>query len=338
MTCGALLLALPLAASVRGDWTPPNDGSVSENEVTGFITVVKQIVQNQKAAAASLQGQSGLAGVAVAQQLDARQKAAIKEQGMTEDEYNYVGQVVSKAKLASLRDQVKQKTKDDLEKQIADNKTKIEDLKKQLATYQAAQASGRRVLSDDDRKSAVESATNDRNAANDEIKGHTDEVKAAKDAVSKAEADQAAAEKELHHPPKFDNADDKNAFMQDKQNAIQAAKDARKEAEGNLADAEKALNESRAKADAAEARINNPDLPVTDDDKAAAKQENDEKIKDLTDQIQQLQDGNKMLQDSETSTLAAMGDDKDRPSDAVMTVFKKHEKEYDDALGMQQQK
>ena len=105
----------------------------------------------------------------------------------------------------------------------------------------------------------------------------------------------------------------KNAFIQDKTNAIQAAKDAGKEAADKVTEAKKAEAESRAKAAAVAGRMKDPDVPVTDDDKAAVKQQNDDKVKELADSIKQTEDGNKLLQEAEAQQLSVFADDKDRP-------------------------
>ena len=80
-------------------------------------------------------------GAAVLNQINEKHKAAIVAHGMSEEEFNWAGNVVTLCKSAALRDTMVARMKDDLDKQVKANLAKVAELKKTLAAYEAAQKS-----------------------------------------------------------------------------------------------------------------------------------------------------------------------------------------------------
>ncbi len=327
---GLCMFATPALA----EWTEPKDGVMTDKQVAGYVAVMKEWIADMKAADKAVQGQSGLAAAAVLIRTSEKYQKSIASQGMTEPEFEWVRERVFEAWGGVMRQDMLDKMKDELGKQVKTNQDKILETKQKVALHQKAQKEGRRVMTPDERKSAVDSATEEQKSALDEAKQHADEVKAAEAEVAKTDTEQKAAEAALKNPPKFDDADARTAFIEEKKNAIQAAKDARKEAQDKIAEARKAEAESRAKALASAARIKDPDLPITDEDKAQVKQQNEEAIKQLTEEINNTEAGNKLLQETIVQQSKAFGDESTKVPPQNLTLFKKHQKEFEELLGI----
>jgi hypothetical protein len=69
--------------------------------------------------------------------------------------------------------------------------------------------------------------------------------------------------------------DDRSEYVQNKKNEARAARDSAKEIRDEEAEANKAQAEAQSRADAAGQRGAHPEIPITDDEKAAAKSDND---------------------------------------------------------------
>jgi len=144
-----------------------------------------------------------------------------------------------------------------------------------LATFQEAKTNGWRVLSAEDRDAAVKAARADQQAAADEAKQHADDATADEAEANQHDADAKIADDQAADPPADVSVDDRSEYVQNKKNEARAARDSAKEVRIEEAEAKKAQAEAQARADAAAQRAAHPEIPVTDDDKAAAKSDND---------------------------------------------------------------
>jgi hypothetical protein len=246
------------------DWKEPKDGRMTEKQLTGYLAVQKEVLAQLKAGGKALEGtQSSAAAMAVILQNDASFKASLQKHGMSQEEYNWVGGKAWEAWGALLMDKIVENAQAELDKQRQAKQKELAELRQKLATYQKAQKDGRRVMTKEQRDSAIGSATEEQKPAIDEAKQHADEAKQAHDDATKAENDAKAADAAAKNPPADVSADDRPGFIEQKKTDAQAARDAAKEARDKEAEAKKAEAESRAKADAAGKRIKDPDAPTT---------------------------------------------------------------------------
>lgn len=330
----ALGLSVVPAVTGAADWKEPKDGTYSEKQLTNYLAVQKEAIASWKAAGKAVEGASSAAALAVALRTDEKFKANLAKHGMSQEEYSWVGGKAFESWGALLRQRIAEKTEKDLATQTAEKQKALNELKQKLATYEKAQKDGRRVMTKDERESAVKNAKDEQQAALDEAKQHADEAKQAHDEASKADADAKAADAAAKSPPKDVSDDDKPGFIEQKKNDAQSARDAAKEARDKEAEAKKAEAESKAKADAAGKKAANPDLPVTDDEKAEVKKQNDEMVAQVKDDIKSSEDGLKLLQESGGSIIKSFKTDDGKIPKQNVELLKKHLKEFQDAWGI----
>jgi hypothetical protein len=335
-----LLVSSLMLTSARGDFTPPKDGKLTEKQVTSFIEITKDQMDTLKSAGKAAQGVGGVGAVAIAEHAGEKMDASIASHGMTKEEYNWVSEQVTKLwPIALYQKQWDDTGKPDLEKQIKARQADEDAAKAKLATYQKAQKDGQRVMTKEQRDAAIASATSDRNAASDDLKSATDALKPINDEIAQHDKDAADAEALAKNPPADVSADDRNNYIDARKNDAQTAKDAAKDARDRLKDAQKAVDDAKARVTAAGNRVDHPEVPVSDDDKASVKQENDQAVTDATKQIADDEDAIKTLKE----TLAAGPMDltagsKDKPDPDNLALVKKHVGEYMDAIGANDKK
>jgi hypothetical protein len=272
--------------------------------------------------------------MALALRNDEKFKASLVAHGLTADEYSWVGNRIWQAYGAIKIQEVVTEAQKGLEQQKKTNQQKLANLKQKLATYETAQKDGHRVMSKEEREQAVASAKSDQQSALDEAKQHADEATAAHREASKAEEDAKAAENAAKNPPSDVSADDRPGFIEQKKNEAQQFRDAAREAREKEAEAKKAEAELRAKAAAAAARAANPDLPVTDDEKAEVKKRNDELVASLKGEVNDTEQGLKMLDESRDSVARAIPHGEDQPPPQNFELVQKHRAQFEQLWGI----
>jgi hypothetical protein len=328
-TCTAQLL---LAA----DWQAPKDDLVTEKQLTNYFQVQKEAIDNWRAAGKAIEGsQSSATAVALALRNDEKFKASLATRNMTMDEYSWIGAKVWQAWAALQREQVIAEATKGIDQQKKTNEQKLADLKTKLAQYEKAQANGRRVMTKEDRESAIASAKSDEQSAADEAKQHGDDATAAHQEMTKAESDAATAENLAKNPPADVSADERAGYIDQKKSEAQSFRDAAKQAKAKEEDALKAKADSLAKAAAAHNRVANPDAPVTDDETAEIKKQNDEAIASTKSEITDTEQGLKLLNESAASLVKSFQQsDTDKAPRPNVELLRKHRIDFEQALGL----
>jgi hypothetical protein len=330
----ALGLFVGTAGVRAADWKEPKDGVYTEKQLSNYLAVQKEAIASWKAAGKAVEGASSAAALAVALRTDEKFKANLAKHGMGQDEYSWVGGKAFEAWGTLLRQRIAEKTEKDLATQTTEKQKALNELKQKLATYEKAQKEGRRVMTKEERESAVKSAKDEQQAALDEAKQHADEARQAHDEAAKADADAKAADAAAKNPPKDVSDDDKPGFIEQKKNDAQSARDAAKEARDKEAEAKKAETESKTKADAAGKRAANPDVPVSDEEKAEVKKQNEEMVTQVNDEIRSNEEGLKLLHESGDSIIKSFKADDGKVPKQNVELLKKHLKEFQDAWGI----
>ena len=333
-------LALGLLTAVgasAADWKQPNDGLLNEKQLTNYLQIQKEAIAQWKASGKALEGsQSSAAAMAVMLRNDANFKANLAKHGMSQEEYNWVANKTWEAWSGLIMDRLAEKAQAELDKQRQGKQKELADLRQKLASYEKAQKDGRRVMTREQRDSAISSATDDQKAALEEAKQHADEAKQAHDDATKADNDAKAADAAAKNPPADVSADDRPGFIEQKKNDAQAARDAAREARDKEAEAKKAQAEARAKADAAGKRIKDPEAPTTDDEKADVKKQNNEMIASIKSDIDNTTQALKILDESGGAIVKQFRENKskDKIPQQNVDLLKKHQKEFQDAWGI----
>lgn len=332
-----VLVVLVATVPARADWTPPKDNVVTEKQVTSYLQVLKQALVDFRAAGNAAENvQSASAGMALYLKTDARFKSNLASHHLTEQEYQWVGERLLEAWGTTIGDQVLTNANKGMVEQRRTIQQRLDETKAKLAAYEKARAAGRRVMTKEERQSAIDAAKSDQQSAQDEARQHEDEMKQFTADAAKADDDATAADALAKHPPSDVSADDRPAYIEGKKADAQTARDAAKDAREKLDEAKKACDESLAKAAAAKNKMADPDLPTTDDEKAEVKKQNEETIASLKTEIMQGEQGMKQMDEAMAEFAKNM--QAQRAKNPVppqnVDVFKKHQAEWEAAWGM----
>ena len=315
-------------------WQPPKDELLTDKQVASYLDVTRDYLASLKAAGKALQGgQSSplLAGQVLAA-TDERFKASLARHGMTQEEYQWVGGKVWEAKGFLLFDATLGKAVGDADEKLKMNAEDQSALKQKIATYEKALKDGRRVMAADERAEAVKAAEADRQSAEEEAKGHADTAKEAAAAAAKAEAEAKSALALAAKPPADVSADDReNYAVGKKKDAEDSAAEAKEQREKE-AEEKKSLAECKAKAAAAVARAKDPEVPLTDEEKAQAKQEAQDALERAKSDLQSDTDAQKVLSGAAEKLRKDLTDRRAAPAAKNAAVFKPHAKEFDDVM------
>ena len=332
-----VLGVLIVGRAYGAEWQEPKDGVFSEKQLVNYLALQKEAIANWTAAGKAVDGSSSsAAAIAVYMQTDSKFKASLAAHGLSQEEYTWLGSKVWEAWGKVAIDQMMSDATKGLMEQKASNEQKLADLKQKLADRQKAQADGRQVMTREERERAVQAAKDEHQAALDDARQHADEQKQAQVEADKAAADAKAADAAAKNPPGDVSADDRPGFIEGKKAEAQQARDSQKEALEKVAEAKKLADDSLAKAAAAEKRAANPDLPVTDDEKAEVKKANEAEIESLKADIAGTEQGIKLLSDSATTYAKSISDEQKKnpvPQQNV-DLLNKHRAEFESLWGM----
>ncbi|MGD0140616.1 MAG: hypothetical protein ABSD28_17245 [Tepidisphaeraceae bacterium] len=277
MTAASLVLALLFVNSAQAQWQAPADKKFTEARLKIFLDTQKEWLEESAAilrqATAAQTPEAKLAAVAG---IDMRYQACLDRHHLGQDEYEWLAQRAAEAWGAvTFLDGDLKRAQDRLDAQALKLDAAEAAQRSRLATLQEAKTNGWRVLSAEDRDAAVKAAKADQQAAVDEAKQHADDAAADEAEAKQHDADARSADDQAADPPADVSVDDRSEYVQNKKNEARAARDSAKEIRDEEAEANKAQAEAQSRADAAGQRGAHPEIPITDDEKAAAKSDND---------------------------------------------------------------
>jgi colicin import membrane protein len=263
--------------SANAQWQAPADKKFTEARLKVFLDTQREWLEESAAilrqATAAQTPEAKLAAVAG---IDKRYQACLDRHHFSQAEYEWLAQRAAEAWGAvTYLDADLKKALDRIDAQARKLDAEEAAERSRLATFQEAKTNGWRVLSAEDRDAAVKAARADQQAAADEAKQHADDATADEAEANQHDADAKIADDQAADPPADVSVDDRSEYVQNKKNEARAARDSAKEVRIEEAEAKKAQAEAQARADAAAQRAAHPEIPVTDDDKAAAKSDND---------------------------------------------------------------
>ena len=158
----SVLVAVVLCAGVvLADWQEPKDGRLTEKQVTGYIGVLKELVDLHKAAGKAIDKASGPAAMAIVMRTGEKYDAIVKKHGLNDAEMNWVsGKVFEAYGAAEMETLLTEGAQADLAKAGKESDKELADAKARLAAHEAALKDGRRIIDKEerdqiDRKSVV---------------------------------------------------------------------------------------------------------------------------------------------------------------------------------------
>ena len=330
-----LALIATATAATAADFEPPKDGKLTDKQVVAAIAVVKEQMDAVKAAGNATAGStSGAANLAVAARMSQKIDAAVTKSGLSKPEYEWVSEQLGTLwPVATLQQQWDDSGKPDLERQIKLKRADVAAAQAKQAQYEAAAKAGKRVLTKEQLDAAVASAKSDREAAAANVTAADDAVKAIEDEAKGHDKEAADADALAKSPPADVSAEDRASYVDGKKTEAQTARDAAKESRAKLPEARRAVADARAAVAVIDGRIAHPEVPTTDDERAAVKAEDEQGIADAKAAADSANQAVATLQDALSAGPPIGGAEPKLDADNL-ALMRKHIKDYWAAIGM----
>jgi hypothetical protein len=332
VVCLTLVAVLPVARAA--DWEAPKDEKFTEKQVENYAAATKELFGMMKAMGKAAEGASGPAALALMAGLDDKVNAIVAKHGMERREYEWLGNKIFENMGMAMIDETMDKAKEDLAKQKKKLADDLAAAQKKLADYQQAQKDGKRVLTKEQREELVKRAKEEQASAQEEVKQHEQEAKDAETEAKTHDSEAAEAEKLAKNPPGDVSADDRPDYVKGKKEEAENARNAAKEVRERVKEAQKAVAESKAKVAAALSREKNPEVPVTDEEKAQVKEENERGSADAKSEVETTSQAVQLLKDNDAAVAKQEAEMHKNVIPENLALVKKHLKELREAWGM----
>jgi hypothetical protein len=292
------------AGVVLADWQEPKDGKLTEKQVTGYIGVLKELVDLHKAAGKAIDKASGPAAMAIVMRTGEKYDAIVKKHGLNDAEMNWVsGKVFEAYGAAEMEILLTEGAQADLAKAGKESDKELADAKARLAAHEAALKDGRRIIDKEEREQIIADAREEQKSAEEEAKEYAKEAK-----ETLAEAARATDP------------------------------DEKQDARDRAAEAQQNEKEARARATVAARRIASPDLPANDEEKAELIVEHQRQIARAKDDIKQAEEAAKLIGESSQQTNQLLAEMRKSIPAENIALMKKHAKAFKQALGIEEEK
>jgi hypothetical protein len=267
---GTLVWVVP----ALGDWKEPADKRLTEDELKSYIATADEWAsENAKLMAQIKSASSDEEKLAVVGKLDQEHRDCLQRHNMSEAEFNWVAERAMDAwTVATYVDDASVKAAASIKARMEENEANLAEAEKRLESFQEALKAGRRVLSEDEMARVKRMATDDHQAALDEIKRHDEEIKTAQDEADAHDGEAKSEEALAKNPPANISASERDGYVDERNKDAQAARDAAKEARDQMTEAMNAKAAAQAMADAKQKEMDHPEVPVLDEDIAMTKQ------------------------------------------------------------------
>jgi hypothetical protein len=326
-------IGLSVAAIARGDdFHPPADKVFTETQLVNYIAAYTDWQSQLTAIEAKIKQTAGKPGnipapgvVAVDVDVDAKQHDTIVRHQLTDIEYHWMEDRVADAwGVIVFQDHVAPQSQAQFDAQLKIDQDALADAKRRLAVFQAALKDGKRVLAPEERAAAIQAAGDDETSARSDLKEAKREANDADADAAQHDAEAAAAAAAAKNPPSDLTGDSRTAYIAQKNDDYDLSRSAAADARDRAAEQEKqeAVAEALITADAA--KMANPDVPVSDDDKAQAIKDDQAGVAQAQLDIASDTTALTQLQQAQTQFLSdAEASQKSAPA-ANVTLLRKH--------------
>ncbi len=328
MSC--LMIAACFCSVGKAAWEPPADGMLTEKQVNAYVGATREILQQLRAAGQAAEAINGPAAMAMFQRADANVKAAIAKAGFSQQEFEWVGERVWEARGHLLIQDVAAKVEKEMNDRLKKSDEDQAALKQRLAAAETAAKAGRKILTPEQRTEIVAAAKAEQQSILDEVKQHVETWKQAAEEAAKAESDVKTEAAALKRMPKKMNDEERQAYLDEHTRARDEALAAAKDGRTREAEAKKLTEQEQDKADLAGWRAENPDVPVTPEEKAETAKQNEAAIAALKAEIQSAADSDKALKEAAAEAKKQISEMRNQPGSKNAAVIKGHVKEFDD--------
>jgi hypothetical protein len=328
------VVVLLLAASAQAQWKPPADKKFTEDQLKVFLDTQKDwLSENAQILHDISVSQTDATRIAAAGGLDKRYQACLARHNISREEYEWLAQQTMAAwSSLTFFDKAYKDTNDQIDAQTKENSAKLADAQDRLATYQKAQNDGVRVMTPDDRAESIKSAKDEQQSALDEAKQRGDDAAAAKTEAEQQNTDAKTADDLAANPPSDISPGDRPAYIDNKKSEARAARDAASDAFTRKSEAIKAQADAQARATVAGLKAAHPETPITQDDKATVKSDNDAAIATAQADITECrQQSTQMAAESQQLKISAQQMNNDTPQENL-DLMREYADRYHDQL------
>lgn len=270
------VIVLSIALPARGDWKAPADNKYTEDQLKLYLDTAAELTEvDAKLIAQANNSQSSVEKLNLASRMTKENQKCLDRHHISKEEYDWLAKQVSAAwTVATYLDGAYTKIKSDFAATAKDNDARLADAQQRLVVYTAAQKAGKRVLSDDQRDAIIKSARDQQQSALDEARQHGDDAAAVENEAKQHDATAQRDDDLAKNPPSDVPQEDRPDYITTKQNEAQVEREAAKDVRTRVDEAKKAQADALAAAQAAGERAADPETPATDEQKAAAKADN----------------------------------------------------------------
>lgn len=332
---GLIVAMLLIASPAFAQWQEPEDGKFTEKQLTDYLAVTKQIIEDAKAAGKAVEeSPNAIAAMTIAARTGEKFQAALASKNMSEDEFNWLGNKVWEAYGVALMSKEWDKGLAGIKAQQDANNRELEATKAKLADVQRQRAETRRTITPEERTAAVEKLQADRPAVAEELDAQKESVKQAQSDIDKYEAQFKEAESLAQNPPADVTPENRAQFIDDRKHDAESAESNLNEARQRFAEANKSVAETQARLDAIDQRIKDPTAPASDEDKQQIQQENDSIVADLQSKISHHEQAAKELSATEESFKTMIAESQANVNKDNVELLSRHTQDIADALGI----
>jgi hypothetical protein len=335
----ATFQTLAVGTVYADEWKQPADGLLTDKQVVNYIAAQKEITQLLKAVGKAAEGsKSGFGAYTLVAGLEDKYNAILAKHDLKRAEYDWANGKLLECWAATLQLNLIDQSMSDLVEQKKKNATDLQAAQQKVSQYEIAAKAGTRVMTKEQRQGAVQSAKDAQAAATDEAKQHAEEAKTAAEEAAKIEAEAKAAEALAKNPPADVEKDSRDDFIKAKREEAMNLLANAKESRDREKEARKAEAESKAKAAAASKAMANPEIPVTDEEKAQVKAENTEGLAAAKSEVDLLKQAGQLLAEADGQTRKQQDEVQKDLKPQNVALARKHLKELQDAWGMEEKK
>lgn len=331
----AVCLVGVLTSLARAEWKEPENGIVTDQQFTRYTTAMKEWMAMYQAAGKAGEGQQGVAALGLWARTNEKYKTTLAKNNLTESEFTWISTKAFESWGAAMMELnwEKKGLPTDLERE-RQLKADLDAAKAKLARYEAAAKAGTKIITDEERKAAVDQAKTHVASIEAEMKDFDTQIKTAEVTIKKAEADAKAAEALADKPPATLSVEDRDTYIAERKAEAEQFRAGIVDANDQILLAKQSHAEAAARLPIAKALVENPEMPFTIDDKAAVDEENASTIKRTQEEITLLQDALKFLVESRDATKTQLAEMSKNIPRANIDLLKNRYDDFCQAMGM----
>lgn len=318
-----------VCAMVAGQSQQPNDAVFSEKELNDFLAAAQAGLALNNIPKAPEDGRS-LGAWAASAGADEKFRKIITDQGMAVEDFCRLAELAGHAWAVIAAEDLAQQAENQLQNHLQQNAQRVELLERTIAQQETALNSQMREPSAEQRQALVDMASQEYRTALDEQAEHLAAARVAAEEAAQADALAAEITRTLGYPPPDLSQEDQFAWIAQQNQALAAARESSAQAKAREQEFRQAAARCQVRADAARRRIDNPDLPLTDEEKARFLQQTQQSIQRARDELATLTQETRQLEQSAKAAREKADQLRSRTPGRNVALVRKHRAEFEE--------